>query len=378
MTTFKSVAESDWDGGMSVSQVAPGSLGKRDVDYNKAFQELARHVKSVGLTAPRPRFYAVWMLANTGLLAAGWVAFGWLGDSWWVLLVATYLAFFYGQTGLIAHDIGHQQVFRNRKAVDITGYLFGNMLIGVSKGWWVNHHNRHHSNPNHLELDPDIRRRQVIFSPSQLPTRRGAINRFIIRHQSWLFFVIILLEGLRMHLAGYFAVALGAIKRNRVIDAGLLTVHLLTYFGVVFYLLSPLKAIAFVLVHQLLFGLYMGLLFAPNHKGMPVRGDQSKPLDWARRQIITSRNLVSNRVIDYVYYGVNYQIEHHLFPSVPSINLRRIRPIVIDFCRQYELPYVEMSLTASYREVSRFLGEVSEQSRPLIATRADREQNGLA
>lgn len=363
---------------VSVSEVAAGSLGNPDIDYNKAFEELARHVKSVGLTAPRPRYYTIWMLVNAGLLAAGWVAFGWIGNSWWVLLVAVYLAFFFGQSGLIAHDIGHRQVFRNRKTIDITGYLYGNVLLGVSKGWWVSHHNRHHSNPNHLELDPDILRRQVIFSTSQLPTRRGAINRFIIRHQSWLFFVLILMEGVRLHLAGYFAVALGAVKRNRVVDVGLVTVHLVIYFGVVFYLLSPLKAIAFVLVHQLLFGLYMGLLFAPNHKGLPVRGGESESLDWARRQIITSRNLISNRVIDFIYDGLNYQIEHHLFPTVPSVNLRRLRPIVIDFCRRYELPYVEMSVVASYREVSRFLGEISEQARPEMAPRSDRELKGPA
>jgi fatty acid desaturase len=363
---------------MTTTEVAAGSLGNPDIDYNKAFEALARHVKSLGLTAPRPRYYTAWMLINAGLLAAGWVAFGWIGNSWWVLLVAVYLAFFFGQSGLIAHDIGHRQVFRNRKTIDVTGYLYGNLLLGVSKGWWVNHHNRHHSNPNHLELDPDILRRQVIFSTSQLPTRRGAINRFIIRHQSWLFFVIILMEGVRLHLAGYFAVALGAVKRNRVVDVGLVTVHLVIYFGVVFYVLSPLKAIAFILVHQLLFGLYMGLLFAPNHKGLPVRGGESESLDWARRQIITSRNLVSNRAIDFFYDGLNYQIEHHLFPTVPSVNLRRLRPIVIDFCRRYELPYVEMPVVASYREVSRFLGDISEQSRPLMAARSDRAQEGSA
>jgi fatty acid desaturase len=363
---------------ISLSQVAAGSLGNPNIDYNKAFERLARHVKSVGLTVPRPRYYTLLLLANTGLLAAGWAAFGWVGDSWWVLLIAPYLAFLYGQTGLIAHDIGHRQVFRNRKTIDITGYLYGNLLIGVSKGWWINHHNRHHSNPNHLELDPNILRSQVIYSTSQLPTRRGAINRFIIRHQSWLFFVIILLDGVYLHLAGYLAVALGAVKRNRVLDVGLLTVHLVIYFGVVFYLLPPSKAITFVLAHQLLFGLYMGLVFAPNHKGLPVRGGESESLDWARRQIITSRNLVSNRVIDYIYGGLNYQIEHHLFPTMPSVNLRRTRPIVIEFCRQHELPYVEMSLTASYREVSRFLGEISEQSQALTAPNGAREQAASA
>jgi fatty acid desaturase len=260
---------------------------------------------------------------------------------------------------LIGHDIGHRQVFRSRKAIDFVGYLYGNLMIGVSSGWWINHHNKHHSHPNHLDRDPDILRRQVIFSTSQLSTRKGAASRFVIRHQSWLFFFLILLDGLRMHLAGYVAVAKGVLKRNRILDIGLVTIHIVVYFTAVFWMLSPSKAAVFVLVHQILFGLYMGMLFAPNHKGMPVRTGQDEELDWARRQIITSRNLRSNRLIDFLYGGLNYQIEHHLFPNVPSINLRRVRPLVQKFCADYGLPYVETSVAESYRLVSNYLGEIS-------------------
>jgi len=345
---------------------APGSLGNPVYDYGKLFDELSKSVKAAGLMKPRPRFYTAWMVLNTVLLAAGWTAFALVGDSWWVLLVGVYLAFFYGQTGLVGHDTGHRQVFKSRKVTDLCGFLHGNLLTGVSYGWWVNHHNNHHSNPNHLELDPDILRRQVIFSTSQLPTRKGALSRFIIRHQAWMFFLLILMEGLRLHLAGYVAAAKGGIKRHKALDLGILTVHLVGYFAAVFWVLSPLLAVAFILVHQLLFGLYMGLLFAPNHKGLPVRGGDSEELEWTRRQIITSRNIAPSRVIDYLYAGLNYQIEHHLFPTMPSINLGKARPIVMEFCARYELPYVEVSLTQSYREVSRFLGEVSDLAIPLM------------
>ena len=344
----------------------PGSLGNPSLNYHRGFEDLAKRVREAGLLQSRPGFYVGWMVANALLLASGWTAAVIVGDSWWALLVAVYLAFFYGQTGLVGHDIGHRQVFRSRKVTDACGYLHGNLVTGVSYGWWVNHHNRHHSNPNHLDMDPDILRRQVIFSTSQLASRQGVMSRFIIRHQAWMFFALILLEGFRLHLAGYVAALKGGIKRNRRLDLSVLSLHLICYGTVVFWLMSPLLAVCFILVHQLLFGLYMGLLFAPNHKGLPVRGGETEELDWARRQVITSRNLISSRVVDYAYGGLNYQIEHHLFPTMPSINLRRVRPIVMDFCRDYELPYVEVSLSQSYREVSRFLGEVSDQSAPLM------------
>jgi fatty acid desaturase len=162
-----------------------------------------------------------------------------------------------------------------------------------------------------------------------------------------------------LHLAGYVAAAKGGIKRHRTLDVMLLSIHLVSYLAVVLTVLSPLRAIAFILVHQCIFGFYMGLLFAPNHKGMPVRGGDSEELDWATRQVVTARNLVSNRVIDYLYGGLNYQIEHHLFPTMPSANLRRARPMIQRFCAENSLPYVETGVLASYREVSRFLGDIS-------------------
>src|SRR5207253_1367419 len=122
--------------------------------------------------------------------------------------------------------------------------------------------------------------------------------------------------------------------------------------------LSLPLAVAFVLLHQAVFGFYMGMVFAPNHKGLPVR-DGAESLDWLYRQVITSRNIVSTRLTDFVYGGLNYQIEHHLFPSMPRANLRRARPIVQDFCLRNGLPYVEKGLVASYRDVSAYLREVS-------------------
>ena len=99
-------------------------------------------------------FYVGWTALTDAFLVLSWVLFFLIGDSWWTLAVALCLSFVYGQVGLIGHDTGHRQVFRNRRWSDLSGYLHGNVLIGVSNGWWVNHHNRHHSNPNHLDLRP--------------------------------------------------------------------------------------------------------------------------------------------------------------------------------------------------------------------------------
>ena len=79
-----------------------------------------------------------------------------LGDSWWQLLVAGFLAFVFTQLGFIGHDAGHRQIFRSRRANYLVGLLHGNLAIGLSYGWWVDKHNRHHAHPNHEGKDPDI------------------------------------------------------------------------------------------------------------------------------------------------------------------------------------------------------------------------------
>jgi fatty acid desaturase len=331
-----------------------------------AFEEISRRVREAGLMRPRNGYYIAKITLNLLLLGAGWAAFALVGNSWWQIAAAVYLGWAFTQTNFIGHDAGHRQITRSRTQADILGFIHGNLLTGVSFGWWVGHHTRHHNYPNHLSLDPDIIRRQVAFSTTQ---EKAGRNSFIVRHQSWMFFVLIAMEGLRLHLAGFIAARRGVIKRNVRLELTLATFHLAAYLAAVFYVLPPLKAVAFIVVHQAAYGFYMGMAFAPNHKGLPVRDGAEDELDWLTRQVITSRNLRSTVLTDMMFGGLNYQIEHHIFPSMPRVNLRRARPIVRDFCLSHGLPYAEVSAFESYRQVSDYLGTVSAQVRQAKAER---------
>ncbi|QDQ09660.1 fatty acid desaturase family protein [Streptomyces spectabilis] len=324
-------------------------------------RELTELVRQAGLMESRPVYYTLKIVTNLLLLAAGWTLFALIGDSWWQLAVAVFLAVCFGQTDLIGHDAGHRQIFRTRRPGDVIGYTHGNLLTGVSFGWWVGHHTKHHNYPNHLSLDPDILRRQVIFDAGDRTKRTGPAGRFIVRHQAWMFYVLILMEGLRLHASGYVAARKGALKRYVLLDLVLLTLHLAAYLTVVFTVLPPGIAIAFIVVHQAVFGFYMGLMFAPNHKGLPVRDGEQEELDWLTRQVITSRNLMPHRVTDFFYGGLNYQIEHHLFPSMPRRSLRRAQPLVKEYLLRNGLPYAEERLLRSYLNVADHLGGVSDQ-----------------
>jgi fatty acid desaturase len=326
------------------------------------YRELAALVHDAGLTAPRPDYYA-WKIASNLLFAAAcWTAFLLVGDSWWQVLVAVALGLSFVQSGFLGHDVGHRQVARRRGPRYVLGLIHLNLLIGAAYGWWVGHHNRHHSDPNNLDRDPDTVRRQVIFDPSELPAKAHTpFRRFVIRFQPVMFFVLLGQEAWRVHLAGFQAARAGVLRRPR-LELGLVLLHGALVLTAAFWTLSFWLAVVFLLVSQTVFGFYLGAVFAPNHKGMPVYRSTTS-LDWLHRQVLTSRNIRPGRVTDFVFGGLNYQIEHHLFPSVARANLPLVRPIVREYCGAHGIPYREVGALASYREVARYLGEVSEAAR---------------
>ena len=112
------------------------------------------------------------------------------------------------------------------------------------------------------------------------------------------------------------------------------------------------------IVGQVLAGLYLALAIAPNHKGMPT-WTAGQRLPFLERQVLSSRNIVPHPVTDFVLGGLNYQIEHHLFPTMPRVHFRRARAIVKPYCGKCDLPYQEMGAFASYRLVIAELRRVS-------------------
>ncbi|WP_034269442.1 fatty acid desaturase family protein [Haloechinothrix halophila] len=311
------------------------------------FAELTRSVKHAGLLDRRRGYYILRITVNLLVLAGGGVLFVLVGDSWWQLFTAVFFAVIFTQFAFIGHDAGHRQIFRGKRANDAIGYVHGG-IVGMSYGWWVSKHHRHHANPNHEQDDPDIDIPFLAFTPGQSRAKRG-ILRWMTKYQAYLFFPLLLLEGINLHVSSAQAVWRGQVA-SRKLEAGLLLAHIGGYLAAVFLVLSPGTAVAFIAVHQGLMGIYLGCSFAPNHKGMPT-WTSGVSLDFLRRQVLTSRNVRGGPWIDFVYGGLNYQIEHHLFPTMPRPNLRKAQPLVHRFCLDHGIDYSQCGLLRSYWHV---------------------------
>ena len=313
------------------------------------FAELHRRINAAGLLRRRPGHYAARLTVVALMLIGGWTAFVLVGASWWTLAVAAFLAVTFAQVALVAHDLAHRQVFRTTGPSARAGRIVGNLAIGMSYGYWMDKHTRHHANPNHDDLDPDVGPGVLVWSREEA---RG--RGWLTRYQAYLFFPLLTLLGLSLRRDSIRAVRAGKVKR-RGVEAVLLGLHIAGYLAALLLVLTPLQALAFFAVHQGLFGVYLGMTFAPNHKGMP-HPDGTE--DFLRKQVLTSRNVRGGWLTATALGGLNYQIEHHLFPAMPTPNLRKAQPIVRDYCAKIGVTYEMTGLIASYRAALRHLNEV--------------------
>ncbi|UFU03722.1 acyl-CoA desaturase [Ruania suaedae] len=322
----------------------------------KDFLVLSRRVKAAGLMRRRPG----WYLARAVVLAcafAGAIALLLtLGQSPWQLAVAGLFGVLLTQAAFFGHDAAHQQVFDSAPRNEWLSRILANLVVGLSHGWWARKHGKHHANPNTVGKDSDIATGALVFDPQDAPARTGVIG-WITRRQGWLFFPMLTLEGLNLHVSAVRMLAEDRDLSYRRIEALMLTIRLVGLPVLVIATLGPWLGLAFLAVQVMVFGVYMGASFAPNHKGMPLLAERDT-IDFLRRQVLTSRNIGGGRPIFWAMGGLNHQIEHHLFPRMPSVNLRLVQPMVREYCAEKNIPYTEAGLMESYGIVIRYLNRV--------------------
>lgn len=293
------------------------------------------------------------LLAGLGGAITGFVL---LGDSWFQLLIAAALGILFTQFAFFAHEASHRQVLASGPANDRLGRIVANGIVGMSYQWWMSKHTRHHANPNQFGKDPDIEVDVVTFTEEHAAERRGLAAAFT-RRQGALFFPLLLLEGLNLHYQSVKSVLRRGPVEGRGVEIGILTARLGLYLLVIFWALPLGMAFAFLGVQLAVFGLYMGAMFAPNHIGMPIIPREAR-LDFLRKQVLTSRNIAGGFPMSMLMGGLNYQVEHHLFPSMPRFSLARARRLVREYCRRENIPYTETGLLSAWARVVGYLNQV--------------------
>ena len=322
------------------------------------YVELKRRIKEKGLLNKQQNYYIYKILGILVALLVGFVVLFSIKNTWVLVIDAVYLAIVFAQVGFIGHDAGHRQIFAAAWKNEVLGMIFGNFLVGMCNTWWVEKHNEHHSHPNEIDMDPDLNIPFLCFTPEDARETHG-LGRFIMRYQAYLFFPMLFFVALDMKRVSI----LYLFKERKQVkyflaETLLIFAHILLPVAVLIWQLGFWPAILFLAINQSLLGFILGSAFAPNHKGMPMLPSDSK-LDFLRKQVLTARNIKAGWFTDFWYGGLNYQIEHHLFPAMPRNKLGLSQAIIKDYCAEHEISFAETSMFGSYGAILHILNEVS-------------------
>ncbi|MBP1327181.1 fatty acid desaturase [Leucobacter exalbidus] len=321
----------------------------------KAYKEVSLEVREAGLLKRARWFYALLgggILLGFAALTAGFIL---LGDSWFQLLIAFGVGFMLTQVAFIGHEAAHRIVLNTGPANDRLARVII-ASVGMSYSWWDSKHSRHHQNPNRVGKDPDIEVDTIAFLEEDAAQARGFV-RAINKRQGWFFFPLLTLEGLNLHLHGIRHLCSRGPVKGRWAELSMITARFILFYAPIFMFLPLGKAFAFSAVQIAVFGVYMGASFAPNHKGMPVIAHDAK-LDFFTKQVRTSRNVSGGWWSTILFGGLNYQAEHHLFPSMARPYLGRASKIVKEHCERLNVPYTETTIMQSYAIVIEYLNRV--------------------
>jgi len=292
-------------------------------------------------------YHALWFAATVALYAACIAAL--LGQpSLGVRAIAIVgAAIAVMQIGLFAHEVGHGAVTRSASWREALGQLSNSFLIGFGFSHWQSTHPVHHNHPNTEGVDPDME--SGGYALYDAATRR--VHGLAARWQPATLIAGFVLWGFGIRIIAV-AHAIRRLGREPRVAIDLVCVagHLAAWIGlgVAFGALREL-AIDYVAI-TVLNGIYMGAILVVPHVGTGSRS-RDRELPHFERQVAHSRNYDASALGTLLCGGLNLQIEHHLLPGVPCIRLRRARPIVLAYCRQFGLPYSQTGYWAAWREV---------------------------
>jgi fatty acid desaturase len=314
----------------------------------EAYRGLRRTVTEAGLLDRRYGYYLFRTLLSFGFVVAALaLAFVVPEGLGWSTLVVLALGFAFAQVAMIGHDSGHHAVFRRAQPNWALGQLAFSLTLGLSFWYWRNRHNQHHTETNDEADDPDLAGGGLFTLSEREAATRTGWRKVVTRHQAYLFWpAVVMALSIIIRMEGWiYAVTRLRGGRRRIELALMVAHHTLWTMPVLYFGWGWLPV---YLGAQIVAGAYLSMIIAPNHKGMPIWAIGEK-LTFLERQVLSSRNIAPSFLNDFLYGGLNYQIEHHLFPTIPRVNLGGARKIVRPFCLAQGIPYEEVGAFRSYQ-----------------------------
>ncbi|KAH6600132.1 hypothetical protein BASA50_002524 [Batrachochytrium salamandrivorans] len=364
-----------------VGDLAPSEI-IQPTAFLKEVHKLRTTIKQKGWEKASPLFYAWKLVTNFSILATSLFLLALYSRNFVALVVSSsLLALFWQQSGWLAHDFLHHQVFKTRAYNNAMGYFIGNVCQGFSVAWWKDKHCTHHSATNIHDRDPDIDTMPYLAWSEHALEGFAEIDdqqvaEFLVQNQPILYFPLLTFARVMWALQSFVWTTQPAAERTfptlPMIERICLFIHYSWLFGSAFCFATPLRGFLWILLGQLFCGVFLASVFSLNHNGMPVYSTaDAQKMEFYEISIRTGRNVEPTHFNNWFTGGLNYQIEHHMFPTVPRHNLHLVAPIVQDICKRNSIPYHSTGFMAGMGEVVGRLGSIARLAAKLQIQRAE-------
>ncbi|KAL3814797.1 hypothetical protein ACJIZ3_016065 [Penstemon smallii] len=269
------------------------------------------------------------------------------------MLSASLLGLAWMQVAYLGHDSGHYQIMKTRGFNKLIQILAGNCLTGISIAWWKWTHNAHHIACNSLDYDPDLQHLPMLAVSSTLfqsiqsqfygrQLTFDSVSRFFISYQHMTYYPVMCVARVNLYLQTFLLL----FSKRKIPDRALNILGILVFWTwfplLVAFLPNWTERVLYVLVSFAVTSI-QHVQFTLNHFAADVYVGPPKGDNWFEKQTSGTIDISCSSYMDWFFGGLQFQLEHHLFPRLPRCHLRNISPLVQELCKKHNLPYVSLS-----------------------------------
>ncbi|XP_026575917.1 fatty acid desaturase 1-like [Pseudonaja textilis] len=318
------------------------------------FRELRSTVEKMGLLTPSLLFFSLIFLHILFFDISAWLIIWYFGTS--SIPFYTGVAFFtIAQTQLswLQHDLGHLSVLKTSKGNHIAHRIILSLLKGFPAKWWNSLHFQHHAKPNCFRKDPDLNMHPIAFSLGKKLSRELGLQKkkfMPYNYQHKYFFII---APLLIVPFFQFSIYHSTIKRKEWVDLALIVTYQIRIILVYMPIMGFKCFMAYYWMSRFLEAAWFIWVSQMNH--IPMNIDYDTNMDWVSTQLHATCNVDQSFFNDWFTGHLNFQIEHHLFPTMPRHNYSKVAPLVKSLCAKYGITYQSKPLLTAFGDILRSL-----------------------
>ncbi|XP_038551072.1 acyl-CoA Delta-4 desaturase-like [Micropterus salmoides] len=332
----------------------PSHDGNKNAAIMQDFQALRTQAENEGLFRSQPLFFSLHLGHILLLDALAWLMVSHWGTSWTMtFLCAVILATAQSQAGWLQHDFGHLSVFKKSSWNHLVHKFVIGHLKGASANWWNHRHFQHHAKPNVFTKDPDINMMDMFVLGTTQPVEYGIkkIKSLPYNHQHQYFHLIA--PPLLLPVFYHINIVQTMISHRLWVDLA----WFMSYYVRFMYFYVPLYGV-FGSMGLLLFVRFLEshwFVWVTQMNHLPMEIDHEKHRDWLSIQLQATCNIEQSFFNDWFSGHLNFQIEHHLFPTMPRHNYYLVAPRVRALCKKHGIPYQEKTLWRGFADITESL-----------------------